>query len=198
MYYRCKNGVLITFDDGPRKNITLEILDVLKDFNVPAVFFPVGKQIEALPDVTAKCIEQGHEIGNHSYFHDDPRRQNFNEFSADFFRTQNIILEMVGPATHPIYYRPPAGKIDLKLIYYWWRVDLSILFWSKTLIDYDPKIDSKIVIDRFKECGLAKGDILLLHETYGTLKALPYILNYVERHELQILKTEKAFNPSLD
>lgn len=59
----------LTFDDGPTTNITPQILDVLRRYNVKATFFEVGSLIEANPDIARRVYEEGHLIANHSSGH---------------------------------------------------------------------------------------------------------------------------------
>lgn len=64
-----KNRCYLTFDDGPTSNITPQILDTLRKYNVKATFFEVGSLIEANPDMARRVYEEGHLIANHSYSH---------------------------------------------------------------------------------------------------------------------------------
>ncbi len=59
----------LTFDDGPTENITPQILDVLRRYNVKATFFEVGSLIEANTDMARRVYEEGHLIANHSQGH---------------------------------------------------------------------------------------------------------------------------------
>lgn len=64
-----KNRCYLTFDDGPTNNITPQILDTLRKYNVKATFFEVGSLIEANPDMARRVYEEGHLVANHSYSH---------------------------------------------------------------------------------------------------------------------------------
>lgn len=59
----------LTFDDGPTENITPQVLDVLRRYNVKATFFEVGSLIEANRDMARRVYEEGHLIANHSDGH---------------------------------------------------------------------------------------------------------------------------------
>lgn len=68
--YKLTNGkVLLTFDDGPDEITTRKILDVLKEHNVSAAFFIIGKKASAHPEVISEILEQGHLLGNHTHNH---------------------------------------------------------------------------------------------------------------------------------
>jgi hypothetical protein len=59
--------IALTFDDGPDPNWTPAILDILKKENVPATFFVIGKNGDAYPDLLRRIVNEGHEVGNHTY-----------------------------------------------------------------------------------------------------------------------------------
>ena len=59
----------LTFDDGPDPEWTPEILRILKDKHVPAAFFMIGSNMEAHPGLVLQVVNDGHEVGNHTYTH---------------------------------------------------------------------------------------------------------------------------------
>ena len=59
--------IAITFDDGPCEKYTPEILEILKNYNVKATFFVIGKNAEKHPELLKQAYNAGHEIGNHTY-----------------------------------------------------------------------------------------------------------------------------------
>lgn len=68
--YKLTNGkVLLTFDDGPDEVTTRKVLDVLKEHNVGAIFFVIGKKANQHHEVISEILEQGHVLGNHTYSH---------------------------------------------------------------------------------------------------------------------------------
>ena len=64
-----KNEVCLTFDDGPHPLSCRSLLETLKEKDVKATFFLVGKQVEGNPDLVKMIVDEGHEIGNHTYDH---------------------------------------------------------------------------------------------------------------------------------
>lgn len=73
-YYADDSGekvVYLTFDNGYEEGYTDEVLDVLKDHNVPAAFFLTGHYVKSEPELVKRMADEGHIIGNHSYHHPD-------------------------------------------------------------------------------------------------------------------------------
>lgn len=82
----------LTFDDGPTKNITPQILDVLRRYNIKATFFQVGSYIAANPDMARRVYEEGHLIANHSYSHNyNNLYDNEDDFRSEIEKTQELI-----------------------------------------------------------------------------------------------------------
>ena len=56
----------LTFDDGPTKKSTSKILDILKEENVKATFFVIGKNVKENPELIKREYEEGHFVANHT------------------------------------------------------------------------------------------------------------------------------------
>lgn len=61
----------LTFDDGPTLKATGKILDILKEENVKATFFVVGKHVKEHPELVKRAYDEGHYLANHGYHHDN-------------------------------------------------------------------------------------------------------------------------------
>ncbi len=69
IYTSDEKQVYLTFDDGPSKDITGQVLDILKTEQVPATFFVLGARAELYPEVLQRIYNEGHYIANHGYSH---------------------------------------------------------------------------------------------------------------------------------
>lgn len=69
IYSSEEKQVYLTFDDGPTRAVTPQILDILKNENVPATFFVLGYRVELAPELVKRAFEEGHYIANHGYSH---------------------------------------------------------------------------------------------------------------------------------
>jgi cellulose synthase/poly-beta-1,6-N-acetylglucosamine synthase-like glycosyltransferase/peptidoglycan/xylan/chitin deacetylase (PgdA/CDA1 family)/spore germination protein YaaH len=104
-----KKKIAITFDDGPDLRWTPQILDILKEKNVPAAFFVIGVNASQSPEILKREFDEGHEIGNHTYTHPN---FNLDEISKTQIRwelnlTQRLIESTIGVKS--ILFRPPFG-----------------------------------------------------------------------------------------
>src|SRR5699024_2159985 len=83
VYSSDEKQVFLTFDDGP-SNITNEVLDVLKKYNIKATFFVLGSNVDLKPEITKRAYEEGHYIANHGYTH---------KYSSIYANPRNVIEE---------------------------------------------------------------------------------------------------------
>lgn len=97
--------VALTFDDGPNDPYTSQIADFLREYDIKATFFQVGRCVERHPEMTLRLADEGHVIGNHSYSHQFSRCWNAATLRHEIARTQGILGQLLGRA--PALYRPP-------------------------------------------------------------------------------------------
>lgn len=153
--------IAITFDDGPHPYYTEQLLDGLKEREVPATFFVTGVHAEQYPDIVKRINEEGHLIGNHTYSHIQLRKNNREEFKEELIQTNKIISEITGQEV--LYVRPPYGSWDksfeteLNMFPVLWTVDP--LDWCSTNVAcITEKCVSKV----------EENDIILMHDEYET------------------------------
>lgn len=103
--------VALTFDDGPDPTWTPRILDVLKANKVPATFFVIGENGLAHPLLLRRIVEQGSEIGNHSYTHPNMALSSDRTIAIEVNATQRLIEAYTGRATH-LFRAPYFGDAE--------------------------------------------------------------------------------------
>ncbi len=155
--------LLLTFDDGPADEITLHVLNKLSHYDVKAVFFLVGKYIENRQDILKSIINNGHEIGNHSYYHHNDIEPPFVEYFKEVRKCQNIVKSITGHS--PRYFRPPRGILSYKSIIIARMLRLKILLWSLDFDDWkcNDVCDADLVASQIIN-NISNNDILLLHD----------------------------------
>ena len=108
LYHQGAGGehqVAITFDDGPDPRWTPKILDILKAANVKATFFVVGVNAERYPALVRRIVNEGHEIGNHTYYHPNLALCWPEHVRLELNATQLLLETITGRAT--TLFRPP-------------------------------------------------------------------------------------------
>ena len=151
----------LTFDDGPTRN-TLQTLEVLARYAVPATFFVLGKRIAGNESILAKVHAAGHGIGNHSFSHQSARKLNYTKLSADLDHCTDQIKKVV-PDWQPSLYRPPYGDLSFGYLRFALARRARVIMWSRDAVDYRAQTPGAI-LDRL--AGLQNGDILLFHDEF--------------------------------
>lgn len=160
--------VLLTFDDGPHHPNTTRVLEVLKKHGVKAVFFVIGKNIEAGDHIMQQLIAGGHTIGNHSFSHDAKiDLWSAKKIAADLEACQNLI-ERYQPGQR--IFRPPYGVTNPNMAKAIRENRLQSIGWNIRSYDTSIKDIEKItqrVLSRVKP-----GAIILLHDRLDCMPEL--------------------------
>jgi cellulose synthase/poly-beta-1,6-N-acetylglucosamine synthase-like glycosyltransferase/peptidoglycan/xylan/chitin deacetylase (PgdA/CDA1 family)/spore germination protein YaaH len=189
LYHQGTGGehqVSITFDDGPDPRWTPKILDVLKAANVKAAFFLVGVNAERYPGLVRRIVNEGHEIGNHTYYHPNLALCWPEHIRLELNATQLLLETITGRAT--TFFRPPyaadTGPTQLsELVPLKIAEDLNYLVVLENIDPQDwAKPGADVILQRIKQ-QRHDGSVILLHDAGGersqTVEALPRILDWL-------------------
>jgi peptidoglycan/xylan/chitin deacetylase (PgdA/CDA1 family) len=173
----CAAGtVRLTFDDGPNRTATPQILDTLSAHGVTATFFVVGQMAAAHPALVQRESREGHVIGNHSWDHPDLTKLSRGKVVAELQDTSDEIEQLTGAP--PTEWRPPYGATNAAVEAAAADVGLS----SMVLWTVDPRDWADPPATTVRDRVLAKvrpDSVILLHDGTGanTPEALPMILD---------------------
>jgi peptidoglycan/xylan/chitin deacetylase (PgdA/CDA1 family) len=153
--------VALTFDDGPDARSTPALLDFLRESQVEAAFFCIGKNLEANPELAARIVCEGHLLQNHSFNH-SPATNFFTvaRLQKELEQTQAVIRKTAGVAPH--YFRPPMGLSNPRIFRAARNLGLTVVGWSVRGLDTKIVVPGKIVARIARR--LEPGGIVLLHD----------------------------------
>ncbi len=191
--------IAISFDDGPDAQWTPKILDILKEKKAPGIFFVIGDQANKRPDILKREFAEGHEIGNHTYFHPKFDEISHTQIRWELNLTQRLIESTLGVKT--ILFRPPYGidhqpeyaeevaqlplAQEMGYLIVGQRIDPDD--WS--LRDGKPIPAKEIVDSVLRQAN--NGNIILLHDGGGdrtqTVEALPQIIDALRKKGYQLV-----------
>ncbi|MGN6103295.1 MAG: glycosyltransferase [Devosia sp.] len=192
--------IALTFDDGPDATWTPQILDVLKRKNAVATFFVIGENAAANPELVREIVDDGNEVGNHSYTH--PNIANIPEAVAklEINATQRLFEAITGRSMR--LFRPPyLGDSEPTTRAEVQPIDLAQSMGYLTVglkVDPDdwmrPGTDAivKRVLDQVSDPDPAqRGQVVLLHDSGGdrsqTVAALPQIIDALRARGFQLV-----------
>ena len=197
-----EHAVTLTFDDGPDPKWTPKILDILKQYNVKATFFLLGSQAENYPFLVQRIVNEGHEIGNHTYTHPNIAEISAQQIQLELNATQFLLESITGRST--ILFRPPynadASPSRLKELLPLKKIqdELGYLIVLESIDPEDwARPGATAILDRIKD-QRELGNIILLHDAGGnrsqTVEALPNIIQYLIARGDQIVPLAKLLN----
>ena len=153
--------VALTFDDGPSPKYTPLLLDGLKERNVRATFFLLGKNVKENQELVQRMQAEGHLLGNHTYNHVQLNKIPETTARQEILKTNNEIYEAT--RKYPEYMRPPYGawKKNMELC-----VEMLPVFWDIDTLDWKSQNVDAILKAAGEEPE--DGSIILMHDEYQT------------------------------
>jgi len=184
-----KKEIAISFDDGPAKNYTPAILQVLQQNNIKATFFCIGNRIPGNQNILQQIKDEGHIIGNHSYTH---------HFWFDMFSAKKMLADLKqmdaeiekAIGVTPLLFRPPYGVTNPNLAKAILKGNYTPVGWSVRSMDTVIKNENKLLqkINR----GIQPGAVFLFHDTsITTLNILPQFIKEVKNRGYSIVPLDK-------
>lgn len=186
--------VAITIDDGGSEAINLRTLDYLKEHDVRATLFPTGQNVESYPETWQRAVEEGHELGNHSYSH--PYLSNLSEEQVrqELKGWQEAVEEAVGGSYHTPFFRPPYGDgFYSGQTYHRERLQPIVAEKGMFPVMWDVELVYALQNDTYSAARITEhvlnnargGSIVLLHFTEADIEALPRIIEGLRERGLE-------------
>lgn len=173
----------LTFDDGPTREYTGHLLNLLKEYGIKASFFVVAEFAAENPELIERMKEEGHLLGIHSVRHENALFRGRRFVRRDLEQSV-AAMEKMGCVIRD--YRPPWGHLNLWTLYYCRRMNLKLAFWDVMAHDWSAGETEK-TIERKLLRRVFPGAVICLHDGRGAAgapgrtvealgKALPILL----------------------
>jgi peptidoglycan/xylan/chitin deacetylase (PgdA/CDA1 family) len=155
-------ALVLTFDDGPGSNLTLEILSILAGSKAKATFFLLGRNIAGRETIVRQIAEQGHDISSHGYDHLHSWKISPFRALSDIKRGWAAIDAALGTRRQKYPFRPPNGKLNVICLLYLLFRNVPIVYWTIDSGDtWQVKPDSRRVAMLAEKAG---GAVSLTHD----------------------------------
>nr|WP_254119638.1 polysaccharide deacetylase family protein [Bacillus sp. FJAT-29790] len=185
-----KKVISLTFDAGASAENTEEILNVLKKYHIQTTMFLTGKWVEQYPELSRRIVEDGHEIANHSYSHQDFSKITPEKMAEEIRKTEECFQKLLG--TNGIrLFRPPFGAWNKSVLETVGGMDFPYsVYWSIDTIDWqEPSIDRIVERIMTKATG---NDIVLAHlNGKPTAEAMDAVIPILLKDGFQIVKVSE-------
>jgi peptidoglycan/xylan/chitin deacetylase (PgdA/CDA1 family) len=187
---RRHRDIALTFDDGPGP-FTLRILAVLERLRAKATFFEIGRQVRTDPRITARLVQAGMVIGDHTQDHSPLALLSTNEQAAEIDEGASAIKAAGAP--RPLLFRPPYGSLDSATLGLLRARRMLTVLWTVDTSDYARPGFKQIIYTALS--GARPGAIILFHDGGGdrsqTLAALPRIIERLRQRGYRLVTVPK-------
>ena len=194
VYNSSQKRVFLTFDDGPTKNITPQILDILNKRKIKASFFVLGQRVKQDPEVLKRIYNEGHYIGNHGYTHDYKQIYSSVESAIEEYnKTEEEIRKALGkPNFKTKIFRFPGGlaggkyndiKHEIKDVFL--ENNVAFINWNSLSNDSGGgEVTYDSIMQNVKDTAGEKNSVvLLMHDAANkqlTVDTLNEVIDYFE------------------
>lgn len=153
--------IALTFDDGPHPVYTERILDILAEYGAKATFFSIGENAQRRPEIIKRMVEEGHEIGNHTWSHHLIWELNRDGVINELIRTATVISEICD--FQPKLFRPPDGLSTNAIKEAAMQMDYSVILWTIDTRDWERSTTADAIIKNIMS-NICAGSIILCHD----------------------------------
>jgi cellulose synthase/poly-beta-1,6-N-acetylglucosamine synthase-like glycosyltransferase/peptidoglycan/xylan/chitin deacetylase (PgdA/CDA1 family)/spore germination protein YaaH len=202
-----RKKIALTFDDGPDAQYTPQILDVLREKRAPATFFVIGLNGDLHPRLLRRLLDEGHEIGNHTFTHPNIAAIREEQLALELKATDVLLQSHLGRRS--VLFRPPYAE-DVEpetpdqvrplmftsgLGYYTIGMQIDPNDWRNPGVDHivNATIDAAIA---------AEGNVVLLHDSGGdrsqTVAALPLIIDGLRARGFELVTVSNLMGLTRD
>lgn len=172
------------------------MLEIFKEYDVKATFFVTGRWAGNNPEVLEIIYKEGHEIENHGYSHSHPDQDSIAKNKEEILKTEEVIQKVIGEKTS--FFAPPYGERGKNGLQSADELGYTTVLWTLDTVDWQasstPQIIARRILYPKARNGLKPshtGAIVLMHPKENTVKALPTILNELQKQGFQFVTIKK-------
>lgn len=183
--------VALTFDDGPDNLYTPQILDILQKHQVPATFYLVGSRVKAWPEIAKRIDQEGHIVGNHSYWHPDLSKDSVGRVDWEIAETEREITKAIGRIPSKDF-RAPYGALNEGLVEHIGQMGYNAIAWDVDSLDWKQLTAEQVSMNVLS--NVQPGSIILFHsagnwdqDLSGTVGALEWIISELRKDGIKFV-----------
>lgn len=179
-------AVALTFDDGPSRANTGNILQVLQAHGAHATFFVLGDRVRVDGDILQMEIAAGCEIASHSWNHPMLSKMKWRKVKSQIRKTDNIVKKL-GNGYQITLLRPPYGAISKTMRK---KLDRPMVLWSLDTLDWKTR-NAKKIFKKVKK-DVKDGDIILMHDIHAeTAEAIKKVVPWLQEQGYDVLSVSE-------
>ena len=191
---RDSNGVSLMINVYWGTDEVYKMLDILEEHGAKATFFIGGCWADDNVDCLRAIFADGHEIGNHGYFHKDHSKLSLAQNQSEIASCNRFIELAIGEM--PTLFAPPSGAYNDAMLTACEAMEMKTVLWSRDTIDWRDK-DENIIYKRATD-GVKGGELILMHPNKEPANALGDILTYYAAQGLTAVTVSENIKTQLE
>jgi len=187
--------IAMTYDDGPHPQNTPRLLDMLRERNIKATFYVIGRSVNMYPHIIRRIVAEGHEIGNHTWTHRKLTALSDTAIRQEMNSTRDAIIAACG--VKPRTMRPPYGALrQSQRAWIYKEYGYSTILWNVDPEDWKrpgPSVVTSRIINHTRN-----GSIVLVHDLHKpSVDAMPATLDGLLRRGFKFVTVSQllSLNP---
>lgn len=168
--------IALTFDDGPYPVFTPLLLDTLRELNVHATFFLIGRDAQQWPELAARIEQDGNEIGDHTYTHPDLDKETSDQVRAELREGAKALFPLTRDAAVYKLFRPPHGRYTVDTVRVAQQLGYETILWNDDAGDWRPASTAAGLEEHIFAHATAPEIVLLHSGRLPTIEMLPQIV----------------------
>ena len=172
--------VALTFDDGPYPVFTPMLLDVLRELNIPATFFLIGKDASQWPELTRRIESEGNEVADHTYSHPNLDEESDDQVRHEILEGRDVLWALTKDPAVRTLMRPPHGRYNEHTLEVAQSLGYSVVLWTDDSGDW-RSVPAGHLERHLLEHATAPEIVLLHSGKLATIEALPAVVERFKR-----------------
>lgn len=168
-----------------------QMLDIFATNGVKTTFFVGGSWVRDNEQLLKKIVENGHELGNHGFYHKNHDKISEERNRQEISATHELVKSVCGVEMN--LFAPPSGAFNNKTLDIAEKLGYTTIMWSKDTIDWRDQDES--VIFRRATKNIRGGDLVLMHPTKATCAVLDKIIKEISNHGLTVSTVSEVIKP---
>ena len=174
-----RKEIFLTFDDGPIPEVTDFVLSQLAKYQAKATFFTVGENVQRHPEIVQRILEQGHQVGNHTFNHLSGWKTGKKRYLENVEKCEQA-LKPYGKPAEKSFFRAPYGKISPSQLFAL-NAKYRLIFWDLLTYDFDATFSPEACLETSLRMT-RPGSIVVFHDSIKARRNLEYVLpRYLEK-----------------
>lgn len=158
------------------------MLETLKENNIKTTFFIGGTWAEQYPNLLQKIYDDGHELGNHGYYHKDHKTISYERNKEEISNTHDLIKRLTN--IDMTLFAPPSGSYSSTTLEIAKTLNYKTIMWTRDTIDWRDQ-DADLIYNRAIKSAKG-GDLILMHPTKKTAEALSNIIKNLLENNFEL------------